>query len=52
MSNVKLCKSDLQGDKVAQIVLFSIDHDAWARVAACLLLLQVLYIQAKALYML
>lgn len=31
----------LQGDKVAQIVLFSVDHDVWARGAACLLLLQV-----------
>lgn len=27
---------------MAQIVLFSIDHDIWARLAACLLLLQVL----------
>lgn len=52
LSFLKLCKCDLQGDKVAQIVLFSIDHDAWARVAACLLLLQVLYNQAEACYML
>jgi hypothetical protein len=44
---LKLCKCDLQGDKVAQIVLFSIDHDAWARVAACLLLLQVLHSRAE-----
>ena len=43
LSFLKLCIScDVQGDNVAQIVLFSIDHDAWARVAACLLLLQVL----------
>jgi hypothetical protein len=32
--------TNLQGDKVAQIVLFSIDHDIWARLAASLLLLQ------------
>jgi hypothetical protein len=43
MADVKLCRCDLQGDQVAQIVLFSIDHDAWAHVAAYLLLLQVLH---------
>ena len=30
-----------QGDRVTQVVLFSLDQDAWARSAACLLLLQV-----------
>jgi len=31
----------LQGDRVKEIVLFSLDQDAWARAAACLLLIQV-----------